>query len=153
VSPARLAAVLLAAGLACKAKNEPPPAPPPEPKPEDLAPDESAEPPAAEAVPEDPYAGLSEEQKTEKAKEFYAEAEVLAGAGTFDQAADKYEQAYYLVPGKHGFAFKVGVSAHKAGQCDRAVQYLQHFVTYAEPDKYGGDLKKAKKLLAQGCGK
>ncbi|KIG13869.1 hypothetical protein DB30_07472 [Enhygromyxa salina] len=117
-------------------------------------PDESLEPTAtptpAAAAPE-----LSEEERLEQAKALYIEAEQKAAAEDWPAAVELYEQAYFLVPGKHGFALKVGTSADKAGDCKKATQYLEHFVTYAEPDKYGDDLKQAKKILAalnkQGC--
>jgi predicted small lipoprotein YifL len=118
-----------------------------------LAPSEDHE-PDVELPPADPYAGFSEEQKLEKAKEIFAEAEGLAEAGDWGGAAKKYEEAYYLVPGKHGFAFKVGTAAHKAGECAMAEQYLQHFQSYADPKKHAKQLKEAKKILAKtaGCG-
>ena len=62
------------------------------------------------------------------------------------EAELKYEQAYHLVPGKHGFAYKVGTSAHKAGDCERAKMYLDHFITYADAEKHADRLKSAKKL-------
>ncbi|PRQ08250.1 hypothetical protein [Enhygromyxa salina] len=142
-----LALTLVLAGSGCK-KNEPTAAP----EDDTWVPDESLEPAATPtaAAPE-----LSEEERLEQAKALYIQAEQKAAAEDWTAAVDLYEQAYFLVPGKHGFAFKVGVAADKAGDCKKATQYLEHFVTYAEADKYGDDLKQANKTLAalkkQGC--
>src|SRR5690606_11379460 len=61
---------------------------------------------------------LSEDEKMEKAKGLYIEAERLAGEENWEAAVVLYEQAYYLVPGKHGFAHKVGIAAWKVNNCD-----------------------------------
>lgn len=143
-------AALSIAGCKKKEPVEEPEAEEPQEDPSAMAPSEENEPPP----PVDPYAGMTEEQKTEKAKEIYLEAEELAKAGDWATAAKKYEEAYYLVPGKHGFAFKVGNAAHKAGECEMAEQYLQHFQTYADAEKHAKQLKETKKILAKtaGCG-
>ena len=47
----------------------------------------------------------------------------------------KYESAYRLVPGKHGFAVKIGIAAYEIGDCAKAEQYLRHFMRYEEPAK------------------
>lgn len=149
IRPTKTLVLFLA--LACvsckkdKASEEPDPNAPPDP--EDYAPDEEA------APPPDPYAGMSEEEKLEKAKGIYMEAEELAKAGDWEAAEAKYEEAYYLVPGKHGFAFKVGKAAFEAGHCQKAEQYLHHFETYADPQKQKDRLKEAKKILSEtnGC--
>jgi hypothetical protein len=115
-------------------------------------PDESLEP--AAATP-DPAPGLSEDERKAKAKDLYIAAEGKAGEGDWASAVGLYEQAYQLVPGKHGFALKVGISAEKAGDCGKAITYYEHFVKYAEADKYQDDIASAKKSLAalkkKGC--
>jgi len=115
-------------------------------------PDESHE-PAAGTV--DPAPGMSEEERLEQAKGLYMEAEGKAGEKDWAAAVDLYEQAYHLVPAKHGFALKVGIAAEKAGDCKKAITYYDHFVQYAEADKYGDDIAAAKKSLAalrkKGC--
>ncbi|MCA9686520.1 MAG: hypothetical protein KC457_30410, partial [Myxococcales bacterium] len=70
---------------------------------------------------------MSEEEKVEKAKELYGQAEGLAADQKWGEAMVLYEQAYYLVPGKHGFALKVGIAAYNAQNCDKAFEYLTHF--------------------------
>lgn len=118
---------------------------------EEWMPDESLEPePTAPAG-----AQMSKEEKLDKAKGLYVEAEAKAGEGDWAAALSLYEQAYTLVPGKHGFALKVGTAAEEAGDCAKAISYYEHFLTYAEADKYEDDIKKAKKSVAklnkQGC--
>jgi hypothetical protein len=109
-------------------------------------PDENNEPAAAtpDVAPQ-----LSEEEKAAKAKELYVEAEAKAKAEDWTAALGLYEQAYYLVPTKHGFALKVAQAADKTGDCTKAVQYFEHFVQYADPEKYGDDLKVTKKRLEE----
>ncbi len=134
--------------IACKRDTETV-APEPE-----WTPDESAEPSAATASPEPAAPELSEEERKAQAKDLYVEAEAKAAAEDWSAAVGLYEQAYYLVPEKHGFALKVGIAAEKSGDCDKATTYYQHFVQYAEPDKYADDIAKAKKSLAKlekGC--
>jgi hypothetical protein len=96
---------------------------------------------------------MSDEERLEKAKGLYKEAEGLAKAKDWEAAEAKYEEAYYLVPGKHGFAFKVGNAAFEAGHCQKAEEYLKHFEAYADPKKQADRLKQAKKILAEtnGC--
>jgi hypothetical protein len=92
---------------------------------------------------------LTEDQKAERAKQLFLEAEALAEAGDWVAAVPSYEEAYYLVPGKHGFAFKVGVAAFKAGDCDKANEYLRHFVTYGDPHRNADKLEEAKMILGE----
>ena len=119
-------------------------------KPEDdtWVPDEDLEaanaPPPKSAEPQ-----LSEEERLEQAKGLYREAEAKAAEEDWVGALPLYEQAYQLVPGKHGFALKVGLAAEKAGDCAKATTYLQHFVTYATEDKYQDDRTQAEALLAE----
>jgi len=92
---------------------------------------------------------LSEDEKEEKAKNLYLTAEGLAADGNWADAVPLYEQAYYLVPGKHGFAHKVGIATWKVDNCDKAKEYLTHFVTYAEGEKYAEKVAEAQAILVQ----
>jgi hypothetical protein len=83
----------------------------------------------------------------EQARTLYQEAEGLAKAGEWGPAADKYEEAYHLVPSKHGFAFKVGQAAWKAGDCSRADKYLAHFRTYGDMKKHAEYMGEADRIL------
>ncbi|KIG12529.1 hypothetical protein DB30_01291 [Enhygromyxa salina] len=96
-----------------------------------------------------PTGELSEDQKIELAKEKYMQAEGLAGQGRWVEAVPFYEEAYYLVPGKHGFAHKVGVAAWNAGDCDKANSYLKHFLQYGDPEKQGDKFDEAKQILGE----
>jgi hypothetical protein len=111
---------------------------------EEWTPDETAEPPQAspDVAPE-----LSEEEKLNKAKGLFTEAEGKAKGGDWAGALPLYEEAYYLVPTKHGFALKVAQAADQTGDCKKAVEYFEHFVKYADPEKYDDDLKTTKKRL------
>jgi hypothetical protein len=96
-----------------------------------------------------PTGELSEDDKIELAKEKYMQAEGLANQGRWVEAVPFYEEAYYLVPGKHGFAHKVGVAAWKAGDCDKANSYLKHFLQYGDPEKQGDKFDEAKQILGE----
>jgi hypothetical protein len=76
------------------------------------------------------------EEDVAKARDLYMEAEELAKAGEWAKAADTYEQAYYLTPSKHGFAYKVGKAAWESGDCVRAEKYMSHYRTYADTSKH-----------------
>ena len=113
----------------------------------DWVPDESLEEGKAHEVdaPEvDPYADLSEEERMDKAKALYGEAEELAKNEQWKEAEAKYEEAYHLVPGKHGFAYKVAMSALKAGDCAKARSYLEHYILYGDIDKHEDRIIEAK---------
>lgn len=112
---------------------------------QDWVPDESAEPQIS------PVATMSEEERTEQAKALYLQAEEKAGTEDWAAALPLYEQAYQMMPGKHGFALKVGDAAQKVGDCAKAMTYYEHFTKYAESDKYASDIRRAKKALAAGC--
>jgi hypothetical protein len=105
-----------------------------------------AEAPKPEPKPA-PERELSQAEKEEKAKNLYIEAEGLAAEGNWQAAVPLYEQAYYLVPAKHGFAHKVGIATWQIGNCDKTKEYLTHFVTYAEPDKFEEKIAEAQAIL------
>jgi hypothetical protein len=105
---------------------------------------------AAGALALAPADELTEEQKAEKAKGLYKEAERLAGEGNWEAAVVLYEQAYYLVPGKHGFAHKVGIASWQVKDCDKAYEYLTHFVTYGAAEaKNAEKIEESKGILAE----
>jgi tetratricopeptide (TPR) repeat protein len=145
LSPARTSVIAVTVTLAlgfvpgCKKKDVA------EPEDDTWVPDESNEPQIS------PVATKSEEERTEEAKELFKMAEELAASEDWAGALPLYEQAYQLMPGKHGFALKVGDAAQKVGDCAKAMQYYDHFVKYAETDKYASDIRRAKKALAAGC--
>jgi hypothetical protein len=144
-----LVLVLAFAVSACAGKKEEPVEPE---GPELWVPDESLEQARlheVEAPEEDPYADLSEDERLEKAKELYAEAEGHFAKEEWRDAEVKYEQAYHLVPGKHGFAYKVAMSAVAAGDCHKAKLFLDHFVEYADPVKYEAKFEEVKKARAE----
>lgn len=99
------------------------------------------------AVANAPADELSDDEKIEKAKGLYIEAERLAAEDNWDAAVILYEQAYYLVPGKHGFAHKVGIAAWKVHDCDKAYQYMTHFIEYADAEKQGDKIGEAQQIL------
>jgi uncharacterized protein HemY len=134
-----LALGMLALGPGCKKKDIA------EPEDDTWVPDETNEPTIS------PVATMTEEDRTEQAKALYLQAEEKAGAEDWAAALPLYEQAYQMMPGKHGFALKVGDAAQKVGDCAKANQYYDHFVKYAESDKYAADIRRAKKALAAGC--
>jgi hypothetical protein len=90
---------------------------------------------------------LYDEQKTEVAKVLYKRAERAKAEGELACALVLFEQAYYQVPGKHRMALVVGELAATVGDCDKARDYLEHFVTYADHGKYPEDLERVTALL------
>jgi hypothetical protein len=60
-----------------------------------------------------------------------------------------YEEAYYLVPGKHGFAYKVGLAAWNARDCNKANEYLKHFIKYGDEAKNADKFAEAKQILGE----
>lgn len=107
---------------------------------------------AREPSPPQPRYGsadLTEEQKTELARQLYREAEAHAAAGDWLAAVGLYEEAYYLVPGKHGFAHRVGVAAYNAGDCAKAETYLRHFLMYGDHEKQADRFEQAKQILGE----
>jgi len=93
----------------------------------------------------DPYADLSEEERVEKAEVLFHEAEALAKQEQWREAEEKYEEAYHLVPGKHGFAYKVAMAAVKAGDCEKARVFLEHFIIYSDIDRQKAMIIEAKR--------
>jgi hypothetical protein len=102
--------------------------------------------PAPEPEPE-PEPELSDAEKEEKAKNLFMKAEELAGQDRWSEAVPLYEEAYYLVPSKHGFAHKVGIATWKIGDCTKTKEYLTHFVTYAEGEKFAERIAEAQAIL------
>ena len=103
----------------------------------------------AETQPQPAAQPLTEEEKQEKAKQLYMQAEGLAAEGKWAEAVPLYEEAYYLVPGKHGFAHKVGVSAWNARDCNKANEYLKHFIKYGDESKDADKFAEAKQILGE----
>jgi hypothetical protein len=102
------------------------------------------------AFAQDPNADLSPEQKLDKAKGLYGEAEKAFAAGDFVTAVQKYEEAYFLVPEKVGFAHKVGITAWKLGDCNKADEYLKHYVQYeTNTEKNGDKIDESKKIIGE----
>lgn len=105
--------------------------------------------PAGPAETAPPAETLTEEQKAERAKDMYMQAEGMAAEGKWAEAVPLYEEAYYLVPGKHGFAHKVGVAAWNAKDCNKANEYLKHFIKYGDESKDADKFAEAKQILGE----
>lgn len=110
--------------------------------------------PAAAAAVQDPST-MTEEEKINLAKTYYLEAEAAFKAEDYATATNKYEEAYFLVPGKHGFAYKVGTAAWAMGDCAKADEYFRHYVTYETRESKAEQIAEAKRVLGeiaiQGC--
>jgi hypothetical protein len=90
---------------------------------------------------------LYEEQKTELAKVLYERAKQAEAEGDLVCALELFEAAYYQVPGKHRMALHVGELAATVGDCEKARDYLEHFVLYADHDKRPDQHERAQALL------
>jgi hypothetical protein len=99
---------------------------------------------------------VDDETAMEDAKSLFTFAEEQAGAAQWESAMYAYEDAYFLVPAKVGFAFKVGKAAFEAKRCDKASEYLDHFSRYGDPEKHEVLLAEAdgmqNRLETLGCG-
>lgn len=99
---------------------------------------------------------VDEEAALEDAKVLYTFAEGEAEAQNWETAMYAYEDAYFLVPAKVGFAFKVGKAAFEAKRCDKASEYLNHFDRYGDPEKHEALLAESEgmqnRLETLGCG-
>jgi hypothetical protein len=96
-------------------------------------------------------AELSEEEKSAKARDLYVEAEGLSENGDWTAAVELYDQAYHLLPGKHGFAYKVGIAAWNATprDCNRADDYLKHYARYGDANKHPDWMEEAKRIIGE----
>jgi hypothetical protein len=88
-----------------------------------------------------------EEQKTKLAKVLHERAKRAQAEGDLVCALELFEAAYYQVPGKHRMALHVGELAATLGDCDKARDFLEHFVRYADYEKYHVELERAQALL------
>jgi hypothetical protein len=103
-------------------------------------------PPAVVAI-EELDEELDEEQRTELAKALYERAKQAEAEGDLVGAIELFEAAYYQVPGKHRMALHVGELAATVGDCEKARDYLEHFVLYADHDKRPDQHERAQALL------
>lgn len=92
---------------------------------------------------------LSQEHAAELAKTLYMRAQELEASGDPVCRLALLEQAYYLVPGKHGFALLVGEAAFDTGDCEKASLFLKHFLAYADPQAQPDKWARAQRLLVQ----
>ena len=78
--------------------------------------------------------------------ELDAEASQVSSHGDWKTAADLYAEAYYLDPGDHLRAFKIGHAAWNAKDCGLATEYLNHFIKYGSRDKNASQMGEAEKI-------
>ena len=90
----------------------------------------------ANAPAPDPHADLSEEERTDKARTLFGEAEAHAEAGEWMEAKTKYEEAYHLVPNRHGLAYRVANAAVEVGDCEKARIFFEHFLMYGDISRH-----------------
>jgi tetratricopeptide (TPR) repeat protein len=102
--------------------------------------------PFASAGPSETRVDLTEDQKAQVAKVLYERGQRAQAEGDLECALELFEEAYYQIPGKHRFALRVGELAVLVGDCVKAWDYLEHYLAYADYDKYD-DRERAKALL------
>lgn len=74
-------------------------------------------------------ASMSDEEKMEKAKQLYAEADAAMANDNPAEALVKFEQAYNdYAPDLHLFNHNIGLAAHAAGDCIKAEQAFNRFL-------------------------
>jgi hypothetical protein len=99
---------------------------------------------------------FTQEQAFQLAEVLYMRAKELEASDDHVCRLSLLEKAYYLVPGKHGFAFSVGEAAFAAGDCEKASMFLQHFLAYGGPERQQEKLARAQELVTRiethGCG-
>ena len=92
---------------------------------------------------------LTDEYRNELAKELFLRTKELEGSDDHACRLALLEQAYYLVPGKHGFALLVGEAAFAARDCEKASTFLEHFVAYGDPDRNAEKVARAQELITR----
>lgn len=85
----------------------------------------------------------------ERSKELYLRAEALVRQERWAEAVPVYEEAYYLAPDKHGLAYKIGIAAWNARDCDTTKEYLEHFLRYADRERFPARLANAESVLLE----
>jgi len=98
-------------------------------------------------------ASMSEDQKMERAKGLYGEADAAFQAGDFSNALAKFEEAYnYYAPGLHLFNFNIGAAAYELGDCAKAKTAFQRFLDLV-PDhpERGAAQEKLIEIERSGC--
>src|SRR5688572_2211582 len=74
-------------------------------------------------------------------------ADDLADKGHYYEAVGLYEQAYELVPDRHGLAYKIGLTSYMHHYCGTAEEYLTHFVDNGQLLLYAKELEHAREIL------
>ena len=101
----------------------------------------------------DPTAGMSEEQKLERAKQLYGEADAAFQGGNFADALTKFEEAYNVyAPNFHVFNFNIGLSAYELGDCAKAKTAFQRFLDLVSDHPSRGEAQqKLIEIERSGC--
>ena len=101
----------------------------------------------------DPTAGMTDEQKLEKAKQLYGEADAAFQSGNFTEALTKFEEAYNVyAPNFHVFNFNIGVSAYELGDCVKAKTAFNRFLDLVADHPSRGDAQeKLIEIERSGC--
>jgi tetratricopeptide (TPR) repeat protein len=87
-----------------------------------------AAPPPASPGGADP-ATMTDDQKMERAKALYGEADAAFQAGDYTTALAKFEEAYnFYAPQLHLFNFNIGSAAYELGDCVKAKTAFQRFL-------------------------
>jgi hypothetical protein len=98
-------------------------------------------------------ASMSEDQKMERAKGLYGEADAAFQAGDFANALAKFEEAYnYYAPQLHLFNYNIGAAAYELGDCAKAKTAFQRFLDLV-PDhpERGSAQEKLIEIERSGC--
>lgn len=98
-------------------------------------------------------ASMSEDQKMERAKALYGEADEAFVAGDYASALAKFEEAYnYYAPSLHLFNFNIGAAAYELGDCAKAKTAFQRFLDLV-PDhpQRGAAQEKLIEIERSGC--
>jgi hypothetical protein len=90
---------------------------------------------------------LNDDQRAEVSKAMVARAERAQAEGDLSCAIALLEEVYYRIPGHHIWAFRIGELAAAAGECQKASEYLRHFVKYGDTEEHAEALARAQQLL------
>jgi tetratricopeptide (TPR) repeat protein len=90
---------------------------------------------------------LDEELREQLAEAHHVRGSKAMEEGNFDCAVLRFEEAYYLTPGRHEQAVLVGEAAVAAGDYDKAVVYLKHYLKYSDVSKHPEVEQRAIELL------
>ena len=112
----------------------------------------AAPPPAAPGGESPDVSGMSDEDRMNRAKQLYGEADQAFNAGSYTEALQKFEEAYNVyAPSLHVFNINIGQAALELGDCVKAKAAFQRFLDLV-PEHPGRQIAQEKLLEIERSG-